>query len=527
MDKILMLILIITLYSGFFSCGEKKVSSKKINLKNSNISSSYKNINSRPIQSKNNKFISNTNKKIVIKPPPLFIENTFEKIDPLSDKYISLSARNSSLRDVLYIVSKDLGLNLVVSPEVDLNQKLTANFNQTSAREVLKTIEDLTGIYFEVRDNILYVKELQTKIFKLPYVHAITEFNANLGGDVLGSVSAGAIGGGVTGAAAAVGGFGGGFGGTGNLTGNFQLNFQNNPETNDFYRQLEENIQQLLSEKGKYTINKFTGTITVTDRRKNVEQIAKFIAKLKKELKKQVLIEAKIVEVNLSDEFQFGVDWRLVFNNVAGGQIVASQSLALSGGYGQILVTGADFASVLNALSQYSKLETLSNPRIRVLNGQSALISTGVVTPFWERQVQTVTGTATTQSVSYIRSSVLDGILLGVSPYIEDDGSITLNIVPVSTNIRGTKQLIVGSQVQAEAPVLEIKEAGTTIRVKDGSLVIIGGLITRGTVENRNEIPGLSKIPLLGNLFKSVKKSQVRKELIIFLKPKIIQDDWE
>ncbi len=460
-------------------------------------------------------------------PPPLMITSTIKKIDPLEKEKITLTATNAQLKNVLYLIANDLGMNLVISPEVDTSKTITLNFNNTSAKTVLSIIEDIAGIFFEVKDNVIYVKETKTKIFKIPYVKTTSDYNARLGGDVLGATGTG----GVTGGAAPlgtagipVGGTGGLASGTGNLSGNFQLNFDSPPDVNNFYQQLEDNIKNLLSDKGNYTLNKFTGTLIVTDKKDNLRKIEKLIKSLKHEINKQVLIEAKIVEVNLSDNFQYGIDWSALLAKIGNTSIAASQSLALAGSYGQIIAANTNFNAVINALADVGKIETLSNPRIRVLNGQSALISTGTVTPFWEKQIQTVTTTTTTQAISYIRSSVLDGILLGVSPHINDDGTITLNIVPVSTNVRGTRQLVVGNEVQAEAPILEIKEAGTTIKVKDNTLIIIGGLITKNKLESEKKIPFLGDIPIAGNLFKSKQIQTQKKELIIFLKPKIIKN---
>lgn len=129
---------------------------------------------------------------------------------------------------------------------------------------------------------------------------------------------------------------------------------------------------------------------------------------------------------------QYGINWSALLRNVAGASISLRQTLALPSSYGEVVVAGLDFNAVINALSSVGRIETLSNPRIRVLNGQTALISSGVVVPYWEKQITTLGTTTVTQSVMYIRRSVLSGVLLGVTPYIEGD-HIMINIVPVST----------------------------------------------------------------------------------------------
>ncbi|MFN3978588.1 MAG: type II secretion system protein GspD, partial [Sulfurihydrogenibium azorense] len=140
---------------------------------------------------------------------------------------------------------------------------------------------------------------------------------------------------------------------------------------------------------------------------------------------------------------------------------------------------------------------------------------------FWNKQVNVVGGTATTQpysTVTYIRRDILDGILLGVTPHIEDDGDITLNIIPIASKLVGTKEFREGSTVVAEGPILSVKESGTVVRVKDNSTIIIGGLISKDESNTEKKVPLLGDIPVLGNFFKQKSKSQEVRELVIFMR---------
>ena len=471
----------------------------------------------------------NENYRVIKKapPPPLILKPPVEKISPLENRFFTFSADNAPLKTVLYAVAKDAGLNIAISPDVDTEIPVTANFNNTPVKTALEIITDLAGVYYEIKGNVIYIKATKTKIFHLPYVHSKSKYNANLGGDVLGSSgTTGGSSGGTTGTA-------GTSPSVANLKGDFSLKYENPNDINEYYKQLEDSLKKILTPKTKnsqkknlnsYTLNRFAGILIVTATKDKMKKVEDLIKKLKTEVKKQVLIEAKIIEVTLSKEFRYGVDWNLLMRDFigTGASVRLSQTLALGTSYGQILVTGADFQSVINALEKTGKIDTLSNPRIRVLNGQTALISSGIIVPFWEKQVSTVTGTATTQQVSYYRTNVLDGVLLGVTPYIEN-GEIMMNIVPVSTKIEDMRQLIDNNQVVAEAPVLNIKEAGTIVKVKDGDLIIIGGLI--GTEKRKviSKIPGLGDIPGLGALFRKEEYLKQKKELIIFLRPHIIK----
>ncbi|WP_457622122.1 type II secretion system protein GspD [Persephonella sp.] len=473
--------------------------------------------------------------KPIIEPPPKIVKPAIKKISPFKDKLFSFTADQVPLKAVLYAIANDTGMNLIIAPDVNPNILITANFNSTPVEDALNVVTDLAGVYYQVKGNIIYIKGAETKTFHIPYVHTNSSFSSKLGGDVLGGAmqTGGGIGGGYGGGT-----IGGGTTGSGvsSISGDFSLKYENPEEINDFFGQIEKGLENILNDntdtkdftaslsKNSFTLNKFTGTLVVTASKHKMKKVEKFLEKILSESKKQVLIESKIVEVTLSEGTQYGINWSALLRNVAGASVSLRQNLALPSSYGEVIVSGLDFNAVINALSTVGKIETLSNPRIRVLNGQTALISSGVVVPYWEKQITTLGTTAVTQSVMYIRRSVLSGVLLGVTPYIEDD-QILINIVPVSTKIEGTKQLLENNEVVAEAPVLNIKEAGTIIKVKDGDLIIIGGMINTEKRIEENSVPLLSKIPVFGNLFKNRKEYRDKKELIIFLKPRIIKFD--
>ncbi len=449
-----------------------------------------------------------------------------KKYDIFKNKFFTFSANNAPLTTVLYAISRDTGLNIVISPEVDTSKTVTANFNNTPLKYALDIIMNITGLYYEVKGNILYIKELKTKVFKIPYIYSSSKYNAQLGGDVLGSsMSMGLASGGAGGVGGNIG-AGSSLGGTtGGLTGNYSIEYKTPEESLDFYSIVEKDITTMLSEKGKYTFNKATGILIITDKIKNIQLISKYIQKIKKEVQKQVLIEAKIIEVELSKEYQFGVDWSVLVKDLldTGANLTIGQTLSLQNGVGAISIQGSNFSTLINALQRVGNVKTLANPRLRVLNGQSALISTGRIIPFWEKQIQTLAAQFATQQITYIRTSVLDGILLGVTVHINDNGEVIMNVVPVSAKLEGTKQFKQNNEVVAEAPILNVKETGTVIKAKDGDMIIIGGLISEDNKKIDESVPKLSSLKMVGGIFKKKNRKKVKKELIIFLRPKIVE----
>jgi len=288
----------------------------------------------------------------------------------------------------------------------------------------------------------------------------------------------------------------------------------------------------LLSEKGKYTLNKFTGTLIVYDKKEYIQRIEKFIKTILHQSNKGVLIEAKILEVILNKGHQLGIDWNYVFNNFAHeGTLEFAQTLGLSGAVaGSVRFTGDNLRFLLQALKTSGDVQTLSNPRIRVLSGQSAIILSGDIVPFWEKEVEYTavtsgSNTSVVPEITYNRRDVLEGISMGVTPIVKDDGTILLNIVPVSTYIEDVITFEDNGEVVAKAPKLNIKEAGTVVKARDGDLIIIGGLISDIDIKTTQEVPGFSDMPLLGKIFTKQENSKTKKELVILLRLKVVNND--
>ncbi|MBX0312533.1 MAG: hypothetical protein JHC31_12315 [Sulfurihydrogenibium sp.] len=455
------------------------------------------------------------------------ITNTTDKefkkdIDNIKQYVVSFSGNNVPLKTVLYAILKGTPYNVIFAPDVDSSKAITLNFKNINLKDALETIMDVAGLSYEVRDKVIYVKSTITKIYKLPYIKTVTSYNSSLGGNVTGQ--------GTTGSGVSIGGTTGTSGGTagvggiattgGGINGEFQVDYT--IDQNDLFAQIEDNIKNILSKNGKYALNKMTGVLVVEDTKDRIKLIEEYLERLKKEVSKQVLIEAKILEVSLNDSYSFGVDWSKI---IMYPSVVYSQTLSLSNSVSSITVLrNGDIKAIINAIATFGDIKTLSNPRVLVLNNQPAILTSGRIIPFWTKQLNivgaNVGGTITTAYpiTTYARRDILDGITLGVTPHIEDNGDIILNIVPISTSIIDTKKFIDGGQIVGEAPILAVKEAGTIVRAKSGDIIIIGGLPDKGESDTETKVPVLGDIPVIGNLFKQKTVSKSKKELIIFMK---------
>jgi MSHA biogenesis protein MshL len=277
-------------------------------------------------------------------------------------------------------------------------------------------------------------------------------------------------------------------------------------------------------------INPMAGTITISAFPAQLEQVEMFIRAFEASIQRQVLIEAKIVEVNLDRSFEFGIDWNVV-SRIGNTNITARSttpgSQNTTGNIELTLAGGADqIGVVLNALSSQGDVRVLSSPRVSALNNQRAVfdVTTGeiVFTVSQFALPSTVPG-GTPQFVSQVTPTQVNvGIVLDVLPQIGADNVVTMNIRPVVTSVARTVEFIGPDQTVFEAPVIETRESDTMARLRAGETIIIGGLMQSRNEKVRSGIPVLRDIPLLGVLFTRFKDVERKAELVIFLTPTII-----
>ena len=284
------------------------------------------------------------------------------------------------------------------------------------------------------------------------------------------------------------------------------------------------------SAKGYYTIDKPIGLITVTAPRPVMEKVESYLENLKTELYKQVSIEAKIIEVSVSDESKVGIDWGALLDDAkfSGigvstniGAINAHQPLG-EAGIRSLTLTVPSFSLLIDAIEKQGKTKVLANPRLSVLNGQPALINIGKNISFVKKV--TATTNSTTGEVTYAieTASQNSGIVMSVVPTILDNQEIILNLIPVTSTLTepiATQAFGTGS---VGLPETKVRELSTIVRIKQGETLVVGGLIDSSDDNNDSEIPALGKLPFIGGLFGLEKKVKSRKELVILLKPQII-----
>lgn len=262
----------------------------------------------------------------------------------------------------------------------------------------------------------------------------------------------------------------------------------------------------------------------VTDFPKNLDQIGRFIETVEGSVQRQVIIEARVIEVTLTDEYKFGLNWGAIARAGALRGATASslgniigQKLSTGEGIFQIGVTSANFDFLLDAMGKQGSLNILSGPRVSTLNNQTAIIKAGTDEVFFETRVTAAT-TTTPESRTVTPRTVTVGVVLGVTPQISSDGTIVMHVHPTVSEKQGTATSSAGDTF----PILNVRETDTVVRVREGQVLVIAGLMQEKTTGNQTKVPLIGDIPVLGQLFRQDTRESRKTELVILLSPTVL-----
>jgi MSHA type pilus biogenesis protein MshL len=438
------------------------------------------------------------------KPPAL--EPVVPVYDPFEGQTVSFSVVDEPLQTVLYSLSQAVGVNIIINPAVlDEQRKLTLSFDKAPASTVLNEILSAYDLAYEVSGNVIKVGPYAEQIFHLDFLDSNIDGKFEVGGDVLGASEAdNSVG----------------------LSGSFKLTGQSTRK-NNAYDILEGMLRPLVSQDGKLSINRLAGSLYIKDRPHVIQAVARLIRHYKAMLRRQILIEARIVEVGLSDRYNYGIDWSALRNLEDAATEITGASWSLGNG---LVLTGTSSEFTINAavdaLRVFGDTKVVSNPTIRAKHGMPAIISVGTSYSYKKsvETTRTTTGTSEDNSTQVEVSTVFDGLILGVVPFIDDNGGITLLINPIKSDVDQTSldDQLVGEGLSIALPRVSIKEISSTIALHDGDVAILGGLIDKRKVTDNRGVPFLSGIPLLGYLFKNEDMRDETRELVILLRVKIV-----
>ncbi|NQV04770.1 MAG: energy transducer TonB [Candidatus Omnitrophica bacterium] len=293
---------------------------------------------------------------------------------------------------------------------------------------------------------------------------------------------------------------------------------------------IKDKLEKMLSENiGSIKFDDRTNKLVVKDTPSKMKEIKKIIEAFD-EKTREVMIDAHIIKVTLSDKYSSGIDWSTVATlgdiTIESASNLTTSLTGTTPSTFTIAKKGGTHSSVLRLLKTFGETDVLSRPRITVTNNEEANILVGAKEVYVTSEVTTTSGGTyhTTDHVQFVDV----GVRLSVTPEINKDGYIKMKIKPEVSDTDSTKTVTLTNpdgSTRAIIPYVTTSEAETTVLVKDNTTIIVGGLMKDTITKYNEKVPFLSDIPILGKLFTSKGKSKEKTELVIFLTPHIIEGD--
>jgi MSHA biogenesis protein MshL len=474
---------------------------------------------------------------------------------PVEERF-DVDVMNAEAREFFLGLVAGTSRNLIVHP--DVAGTVTLTLKQVTLTEVLETVRDVYGYDYRRTGGVYVVlpAALQTRVFEIDYL------NLTRGGVSRTRVSSGQVTE-TKSDSSSVTDFGGiadsGSQQQGQTTGSV-IDTVNNA---DFWAELETSLAAIMGsgEGRQVVVNAQSGVVFARGMPDELRAVGDYLERIHGAAKRQVVLEAKIIEVTLSDGFQAGVNWAAVQQqadgdvftggNLSGGrQLGSAPPLAppLSGGpltvapgnpiteLGSETLGAAfalafdvgDFNAFVELLETQGDTRVLSSPRVATLNNQKAVIKAGTDEFFvTEVRSNTVTGTASTTSRDVTLTPFFSGIALDVTPQISAGGEVTLHIHPTVSEVTDqTKVLTISGQTDTlPLAFSEIREADSVVKAKSGQIIAIGGLMRNSTRRENFATPVLGRVPGLRRLFGSQRDVETVTELVILLRPIVVDDD--
>lgn len=432
---------------------------------------------------------------------------------PAAPNLYSVTVNNIPVRELLSALAGDARIDIDVAPEIE--GRVTLNAKQQPLEAILERIARQIPLNFEFIGNSLLIQA------DAPYLAHYPVDYVNLQRDVGTSVANNMQIGATTGSS---------------NVGNLSATHIENVSKHHFWGKLESSLKLLLEEKeagdkkpaGKRSliINAEAGLVSAIATRRQHRQIRSLIDQLSGAVRRQVLIEATIIEVALNEGHEQGIDW----SSLVSGGIFEFAGNPLKTAINLRYDRNADPRALISLLDRFGNSRVLSSPRLSVLNNQTALLKVVENYVYFTVKADTTTTANVGTSVTYTTTpqTVSVGLVMGVTPQISADDSITLNIRPTITSIGreipDPNPDLRRNGIENLVPVIRTREIESVMRVSDGQIAVLGGLMEDGIDHRNQRIPLLGEIPAAGELFNNRDNRAHKTELVIFLRPIVIHE---
>ncbi|MDQ7990772.1 MAG: pilus (MSHA type) biogenesis protein MshL [Candidatus Dactylopiibacterium sp.] len=475
-----------------------------------------------------------------------------------AERRFDLVVNDAPARQVFLSIVSDSPYSMLLP--ADLDGSVTVSLKNVTIGEALGALRQLYGYTYHVEGRQIFVhsRALQTRVMKVNYLNAVRRGSSDI--QVL-SGSVGDSGGSST---------SGSTGSTGSSGNSGSRGTQSAPTSivtskittlaqSDFWSELQLALGAIVGngEGRSVVVSPQSGVIVVRAMPTEIANVEDFLRASQLSLERQVIIEAKIMEVALSDRFQAGINWAAFGRHWSVGNLTRGTSFDQSGAitsspigssgpgvisnatdaagsmFGMVLRL-TDFSAVINLLEEQGQVHVLSSPRVATLNNQKAVLKVGS-DDFFVTGVSTNTTTNSNGSQNVSPELTLQpffsGIALDVTPQIDEADKITLHIHPMVSQVTSvTQEIDLGQLGKFRLPLAssQVSEMDSVVRALDGQMVALGGLIRQGSDGGDSRVPFLGAIPGVGKLFQQQSRSSERRELVILLRPTIIHNsgDW-
>ncbi|MCP4681244.1 MAG: type II and III secretion system protein [Desulfobacterales bacterium] len=431
-----------------------------------------------------------------------------------------------SLKEVIKSLAVLKGFSVSWSDDVAQEQLVDVDIRpEDNYWDALNNVLRQLDYFYDVDKETIVVRYKETLQYQLVMPFLEEEFKTSVGGDLLGGGES-----------------------EGKMKGEVQMS-GGMKEPLDFWKEIEANVNAIIqhtatvagpkegktgSGQGYLIIDRPLGIITVTAPRRTQTKIKGYLDNLENEIYKQVIIEAKIIEVRLNNKSEMGIDWDKVINATLAGTISFGKAATgriypfphADGFIRQVTMGDHNFTLMLKALNEQGTSNVLANPKLTILNGHGATITVGENVTYIKSVEKTVDSETGDVSWSVDTATILSGIGLAVMANVMDNDEVILYIVPVTSELTEPIEYRTfggaGDESEVGLPEVKLKEMATFAKVQNGQTLIIGGLMDSTRFETKKGTPILEDLPLLGRLFKMDTKQEIKRELVILLKPKII-----
>ncbi len=435
----------------------------------------------------------------------------------------SLSARETPMTDLLFALFKDSDINLLV--EADTSGTATFDVKNATVAEAFQVFMSAFDLAYRWDGTFLRITPMERRTFTVDMPNRTASGGSGEGGGTSGDVgggtgSDGASSGGVSDS-------GGGGGASGSAS---DASSSGNSSSDSFWTRLQQDLRTLSQDEtdARVVVNPLLGIVVTEGSPSLVDRVSDYVDTVRRRASRQVSIEARILEVQLSDGFRMGIDF-----SAFPGFFNSGKTGTLANGYtlGQGLASGVDalqvgfmkpgqFSLFLDMLQSKNQVRVLSSPRVSTLNNVAATIRVVEQVPIIEREIIDTNGVSRTQfSVCFADA----GVSVRVTPQIGEDGTISCDVVPSIVEVGG---FVSTPDNLVTEPILNTRSITTTLQIQDGQTAVIGGLRSTRKTETLTQVPLLGDIPWLGALFSTTVHDSVETELLIVLQPRILSGAW-